>query len=177
MRLLDYLRPALRESEEVQAILDGLQGGVEGLWNAVEAGRSQLDVERATWGLLFWEQALGLPEEAERPVEFRRNRITAKLRGQGTTTVEAVRNIAAGFSNGAVEVMEYPEEYRIAVHFVDAVGLPPNLSDLKAAIGEVLPAHLAVGYVSTLRTWDEVKDQTWAGAGAMTWEEWRGGSL
>ncbi len=177
MTLLEYLRPGLQKSEEVQAILGGFQIGEDRLWAAVEDARAQLDVDRATWGLAIWEEALGLPVEVARPTEFRRSRIIAKLRGQGTTTAKSIRNVAASFSGGAVEVTEYPGEYRIEIRFVDAVGLPPNLSDLKAAIEEIVPAHLAVGYISTLKTWDDVKDRTWDGVKTMTWEELRGGSL
>lgn len=177
MMLLDYLRPALRQSPEVQAILRGLQVPVETLWGDVEAAGRQLDVERATWGLAIWEEALGLPVEVGRPSEFRRSRIIAKLRGQGTTTAEAIRNIAASFSNGTVDVVEIPSEYCIEIHFVDAMGLPPNLNDLKAAIAEVIPAHLAVKYVSKLKTWNEIKHLTWDEVKDMTWEELRGGTI
>lgn len=177
MKLIDYPRSALQRSAEVQAILEGFQVGVDGARRALSAAAEQLDLNTATWGLTYWEDALGLPVEVERPAEFRRSRIVAKLRGQGTTTAESIRNIAASFSNGTVEVTEIPTEYRIEVHFVDAVGLPPNLHDLKAAIAEIVPAHLAVGYVSTLKTWDNVKDRTWDGAQALTWEELRGGTM
>lgn len=177
MRLLEYLRPGLRESQEVQAIQAGFQGAVDQLWGTVFDCLEQLDVETASWGLEHWERALGIPVEVANPLDYRRSRVKAKLRGQGTTTAEAVRNVAASFSNGGVEVKEIPEEYRIEVRFLDAVGLPPNLEDLKAAIGEIVPAHLAVGYISTLKTWDDVKDMTWDAARAMTWEMLRGGTL
>lgn len=179
MRLLDYLRPGLKQSPEVAALQEGFQRGIDMLWEDIENAARQLNVDTATWGLSIWENALGLPAEVERPSEFRRSRITAKLRGQGTTTVEAIQNVAASFSHGEVEVTELPAEYRVEIYFADAVGLPPNLSDLKAAIAEIIPAHLVVGYVSTLKTWNDVKalTMTWAEAGAMTWEELRGGTL
>lgn len=177
MRLLEYLRPGLRESQPVQAVQAGLQGPVDELWAAVFDCLDQLDVEKATWGLEHWERALGIPVEVDNTPDYRRSRVKAKLRGQGTTTAQAIRNVAASFSNGTVEVKEFPAEYRVEVHFVDAVGLPPNLEDLKAAIGEIIPAHLAVGYISTLKTWDDVRDMTWANAAAMTWETLRGGTL
>ncbi|WP_251447048.1 putative phage tail protein [Vermiculatibacterium agrestimuris] len=177
MRLLEYLRPALRKSPEIQAIQEGLQVGIDDLWDAVESARKQLNVETATWGLSIWEEALGISVEAEKAMDFRRSRIRAKLRGQGTTTVEALCNVAASFSNGEVAVTEHPAEYRVEIKFVGALGLPPNLDDLKAAIAEILPAHLAVGYVSTLKIWNDVKDMTWAEAAGQTWEQLRGGTV
>jgi len=177
MKLLEYLRPALQKSEEVQAILTGFQVALDALWDRVETGREQLNVENATWGLDYWESALGLSVEPERPAAFRRSRILARLRGQGTTTAESIRNVAASFSNGEVEVTEHPETYTVDVRFVEAVGLPPNLEDLKKAIAEVIPAHLAVRYISTIKTWDDVKNRTWGESAGMTWETLRGGSL
>lgn len=174
MRLLDYLRPALRESPEVQAIQEGFQAAVDGLWNAVEGCMAQLDVETATWGLSIWEEALGLPVEVERPMAFRRSRIKAKLRGQGTTTVAAIQNVAASFSNGEVEVTEIPKEYRIKVHFVGAACLPPNLGDLMAAVRETIPAHLAVEYSAKIKLWRDVKDLNWNDVKEQNWGWLRG---
>lgn len=177
MRLLEYLRPGLQSSPEVQDIQKGLQAAIDDLWGAADNCMAQLDVDSATWGLELWEKALGLFTEAEAPLESRRSRVKAKLRGQGTTTVESIRNVAASFANGEVEVKEFPAEYRIEIHFVGADGLPPNLNDLKAAIEEIIPAHLAVGYVSTLKTWGDVARMTWGDVANMTWEELRGGTL
>ncbi len=177
MRLLDYLRPALRESPEVRAILAGLQGGLDRAWDMLEDARAQLDVSTATWAAALWEEALGLPTEVDRPLDFRRSRVTSKLRGAGTTTVEMLRNVAESFSQGKAEVEEHPERCTFTVHFVDALGLPPNLRDLKAAIEELKPAHLAVEYEAALKTWDDTAKTTWAGASAMTWEELRGGTV
>lgn len=177
MKLLEYLRPGLRESPEVQEIQAAFQRQVDKLWEDINASIAQLDIETATWGLQLWETALGLPVEVERPVEFRRSRATAKLRGQGTTTVEAIQNVAASFSGGEVEVAECPGEYRVDIRFVDAIGLPPNLDDLKAAIAEIIPAHLETRYISTLKTWNDVKHFTWSEVAGQTWEQLRGGTL
>lgn len=177
MKLLDYLRPGLKNSLDVQAIQAGLQVSNDAKWAALEDAKAQLDIETATWGLPIWERKYGLPVEVDRPLSFRRSRVKAKMRGLGTTTAESIQNVAASFSGGEVEVTEIPEEYRVAIHFVGAIGLPPNLADLKAAIGEIIPAHLAVDYISTLKTWNDVSHITWAAAGTMTWEEMRGGSL
>lgn len=179
MRLIDYFRPALQESQEVKAIQDGIQAAVDKLWADVEDCTAQLNVETATWGLSIWEEALGLPVQVERPMAFRRSRIKAKRRGHGTIKVEVVQNVAASFANGDVEVIEIPEEYLVKIHFLNTVGLPPNLSDLKSAIDEIIPAHLVVAYESDMKTWDDVEalSMTWTGAGTMTWEELRGGTL
>lgn len=177
MRLIDYFRPGIRESEDVRAIQNAFQKVIDSLWGDVEDCMAQLNVETATWGLDVWDKALDLPVEIEQPMTFRRSQIIAKLRGRGTTTVEAIQNVAASFSNGIVEVIEKPMEYQVDIHFVDATGLPPNMNDLKAAIAEIIPAHFSVRYISTLKVWDDVKDLTWVEVMGMTWEELRGGTV
>lgn len=178
MRLMDYLPACYRGSPQVTALQEAMDGPVAALRAAQAAFLEQLDVETAgAWGLALWETWLGLAVEVGKPADYRRSRIRAKLRGQGTTTAELMRNVAESFSNGAVRVTELPAEYRVEVEFVDAIGLPPNLDDLKRALGEIVPAHLAIHYLSTLKTWDDVAGMTWDDAGKLTWEQFKGGSL
>ena len=126
------------------------------LWAARDGLLEQLNVTTATWGLEAWERALGIAVDVGRPVEYRRTRVMSKLRGQGTTTVAMIKNVAESFSNGAVEVVEHPEEYRFDIKFVGTVGIPPNLDDLTAAIAEIKPAHLAYDYIILFRTHAEL---------------------
>lgn len=177
MRLLEYLRPELQQSPEVRAILEAWQQGVDRAGAAVNDALAQMDVNTATWGLDLWEEALGIPVEAEKELAYRRTRVVAKLRGVGTTTAETIRNVAASFSYGEVEVAELPSEYRVTVRFVGMLGLPPNLDDLKAAIGEVIPAHLEIVYITDLKVWNDVKDKTWGEMSTLTWEQMRGGGV
>lgn len=176
MTLLDYLRDNLRKSPEVQDIFGSFQKELDELWEMVGSAGEQLVLETATWGIDFWELALGLEVEVNRENEFRKSRIKARLRGQGSTTVETIREVAASFSNGEVEVRELFQDYRIEIEFVGQVGLPPNLEDLKQAIREVLPAHLEPWYLSQLRCWDDLQ-QNWDECGDFSWESLRGGSL
>jgi uncharacterized protein YmfQ (DUF2313 family) len=106
----------------------------------------QFFVSSATWGLRMWEIALGLETDISKTYEFRRSRIESKLRGRGTTTKEMIRNVAASFSNGEVEVIEHSAEDWFEVKFIGTIGVPPNMDDLTAAIDEIKPAHLEYEY-------------------------------
>ena len=57
----------------------------------------------------------------------------------------------------------------ITVTFTDK-GIPTGLEDLKAAIEEAKPAHLAVEYIVTYNTWEDVKAMTWSEVSGTTWE-------
>lgn len=177
MRLGEYLPGIWADSAEVLAIQDAIEPEVVGVWAARDGLMEQLNVATATWGLKAWERALGLDVDISKPVEYRRTRILSKLRGQGTTTVAMIRNVAESFSNGAVDVIEHPAEYRFEIKFVGTLGIPPNMDDLTAAIEEIKPAHLAYDYIIVFRTWAQAKDKTWGELASHTWGEVMEGKL
>lgn len=177
MKLVEYLPEFWGRSAEVVALQGALDPAVAAAWAVRDGLLDQLNVATATWGLERWERALGLEVEVEKPAEYRRSRICSKLRGQGTTTVAMIQNVAESFSNGKVDVIERPAEYRFDVKFTGTIGVPPNMDDLTAAIEEIKPAHLACDYVIIYRTWGAVKGLTWDGAGVYTWDQLREGAM
>lgn len=177
MRLADYLPDVWDKSAEVIALQGAMEPSVAEAWAARDGLLEQLNVETATWGLEYWEKSLGLPVEVGKDAAYRRTRILSKLRGQGTTTVAMIKNVAESFSNGQVDVLEHPAEYRFDVKFTGTIGLPPNMDDLTAAMEEIKPAHLAYGYIIIYRTWAQVKACTWDELRAHTWDEIKGGTI
>ncbi|CAM4144296.1 putative phage tail protein [Saccharibacillus endophyticus] len=116
------------------------------LHQALEETRDQFFVRTATWGLDIWERELDIAVDPVKPIEQRRSVVESKLRGGGVFSGKMVRNVAAAYERGTVDVTFRPEEWAFTIHFVDTIGLPPNLDDLKAAIEAIKPAHLAVEY-------------------------------
>ncbi|MDO3408557.1 DUF2313 domain-containing protein [Saccharibacillus sp. CPCC 101409] len=116
------------------------------LYAALNETLGQFFVRTATWGLEVWERELGITVDPAKPVEQRRSVVESKLRGGGKFSGSLVRNVAVAYERGAVEVTFQPEEYGFTITFIDTIGLPPNLDDLKAAIEAVKPAHLDVHY-------------------------------
>lgn len=125
----------------------------------------------AGWGLDRWEEMLGLPGYADKSLDQRRSRIISKLRGMGTVTAALIKNVAESYTNGMVEVAEYPETYSFIVTFADQHGIPPNYEDLQAAIEEIKPAHLTVDYLLRYLIWNELD------AAELTWEQLDGKNL
>ena len=177
MSLTEMLPERLRLVPEIAAMEAALGEQVEAAGAALAEARAQLALDTAPWGLALWEKALGLSTEAGKDPEYRRSRCRSKLRGQGTTTIAMLQNVAESFSNGAVEIIEYPAESRFEVKFVGTIGVPPNMDDLTAAIEDIKPAHLAYKYIIRYRTWDMVGKMTWDEAGAYTWDQLKEGTL
>lgn len=163
---MDLLPPFYKESYEVTLIQNGLETEVVKIAAAQEDLINQIFVNTATWGLDYWERYLGLEVNLNKPYEFRRSRIMSKLRGKGTTTVKMIKNVAESFSNGEVEIIENNSNYSFTVKFVGTKGIPPNMEDLKSAIEEIKPAHLAYQFEYTYLTWDEFDNYN------KTWDEW-----
>lgn len=124
-------------------------------------------------GLDLWEEMLGLPNHTGKPLDQRRSRIIAMLRGMGTVTVPLIQNIAESYVYGKVAVTEHPAQYGFTVKFIDSRGVPPNINDVKEAIEKAKPAHLSVTYAFTLTTWQEVKALNWTQVKTGSWEQLR----
>ena len=98
----------------------------------------------------------------------RRSAVMAKWLSDGVPSLETIQRMADAWSYGKV-LCTY-SDLTIHVSFVDK-GIPTGIDDLKAAIEEVKPAHLAVEYIYTYNTWKDIAGMTWAEASASTWEE------
>ncbi len=171
--LMDYL-PAywhgVRDMAELQSTL------AEELGISITAAAdlaNQFYVSTATWGLAFWEKEFGLMTDPSMSYEWRREIIIAKLRGHGTVTRQMLIGVAAAFSGGEVEVMEYPDEHRFVIRFIGVLGVPANMSGFIEMLEQIKPAHLSYSFLYTFTTWDMISDLSWADAGMQTWGQLR----
>jgi hypothetical protein len=178
--MLAYVPKFIQAARSYKAVMDAEGPEFDLVRTNIADILSQFYVETATeWGLDLWEQMLGLKSYAGKPLDQRRSRIISKLRGMGTVTVSLIKNVAESYTYGTVEVTERPELYSFTVTFSDKHGIPPNYTDLQAAIEEIKPAHLAVNYVLRYLIWDELDAAalTWEAldAKALTWDEFEMG--
>lgn len=160
---------------ELQRVLGLMADEAEG---ALEETLAQFFPQTAYgWGLELWERAYGIPVDLSKPLEYRRTRVISKLRGQGATTVAMIQNVAESFSNGQVEIEEHNDEFYFVVRFTSNYGVPPNIEDLRAAINEIKPAHLAWLFEYLYRTWGQAGAYTWGALAEHTWDDLKGGTL
>ena len=137
---------------------------------AMEDMVSQCFIMTATWGLERWEKIFGVSASPSLSYEQRREVLVAKLRGQGTTTVQMIRDVAAAFSGGEVEVTEDNPNHRFIVSFTSTKGIPENMQGFISMLEEIKPAHLAYEFKYWLTTWDELKNFNWNGLKVTTWD-------
>jgi len=171
----DYLRPSL----VAQSGLGAAGAEIDALNISADEVLAQLFALTATeigGGLDRWEAFLGLSNYSGIATDVqRRERIIAKIRGAGTTTVALVKNVAESYANGTVEVVEDNPAYTFLIRFISQHGIPARIDDLKAAIREIKPAHLAVLYEYKYLIWNELDAETitWNALDtlAMSWDD------
>ena len=146
MSLLERYQEFYRSSPQMAAIQEAMDPEVLELQETLDSCLEQLSANTATWGLPYWEKTLGLPVEPGKPLDFRRGRVRAKLRGSGVTDVEMIQSVAESFTNGTVEVTEIPKAFKVQIYFTSSHGVPPNQDDLTQSLREIMPAHLAWEY-------------------------------
>ena len=120
-----------------------------------------------------YEKMYGLQTDITMSDGYRRERIIAKLAGSGTTTKDMIREVAANYSNGEVEIIENNNGNGFIVKFIGTIGVPGNMDSLKMTIEEIKPAHLEVEYEYIYQTWNFISSLTWEVAATYTWNELR----
>ncbi len=140
------------------------------LRRAMEEAVSQCFIMTATRGLERWEEAFGIAANHSLSYEQRREVLIAKMRGQGTTTVQMIKDVAAAFSGGEVEVAEDNRRHLFTVRFTSTKGIPQNMQGFIAMLEEIKPAHLAYEFEYWLTVWDELNPYTWNRLGVMSWD-------
>jgi hypothetical protein len=155
--MINQLQPFQRKSLIYKALFDteGIQ--FENRDAAITDLNLQLSVDTATWALAIYETELGIDVIPSKPCSERRSVIKSKMRGTGKVDALLIKIVADSYSNGDVDVIF---DGSIRITFANVVGIPPNLGDLKNAIEEIKPAHLAVVYQFRYLTIAEVEAMT-----------------
>ncbi|MGG1556232.1 putative phage tail protein [Paenibacillus ferrarius] len=176
-RMLGSLPELYENIHETRALLQAEGVEIDDLNGSLSDVMDQAIVDRATWGLSYWEYFLGISTDITKPYDQRRSVIKSKIRGTGTVTVQLVKRVALSFTNGNVDVDDQPYLYQFSVQFLDALGVPPNLDDFKAAIEQIKPAHIAVVYKFRYLTIAEAEAMTIAEIESTKLDRFLGGGF
>lgn len=146
-KLTDLLPERYLNSPEV-----GAAAGV--IWVLGETFRAraldwltQLTIDTATWGIVYWEREYGVTPQATDTLDDRRSRVKAKLRAPQTVTAAMLENLTDSYINGQSIVTELPRQHKVQIQFNGDYGVPANLESLTAALLEVLPSHVVYEYL------------------------------
>ena len=170
--MLEKMPGYYRKSKIMKDLIHSIENEFERLKHETILTENQFFVILSDRDIKNHEEDVGLVPDASADIETHRSRVLSKLRGTGTVTKTMMKNVAASFVNGDIEIIEYPSEYCFAVKFTSKTGVPYNITDIQAMIEEIKPAHLAVKYIFTYRLWQDILDeiQIWTAAKNYSWE-------
>ncbi len=171
MNLIDHLPPIYDGNATMQELQGILTTDINNLASSFDTTLDESFINTATKLLSRYEDIYGLQVDITKSDAFRRERILAKIRGTGTTTKEMIKQAAAAYSGGEVEVIEHPEASSFVIKFVGTLGIPGNMADLTLTIEEIKPAHLSFTFAYTYRRWYEVEALLWNEVEDKTWDQ------
>lgn len=163
----------LAEVRELKAIYETEGYAVGLLEHELSDLLDQCFISTATWGLTRWEQVYGLVTNMALTYEQRREILMAKLRGQGTTTSQMIRETAETFSGGEIEVIEDNPHYHFIVRFIGIKGIPRNMNAFIAMLEDIKPAHLSYSFEYRYTIWNELISRSWNSVADITWDGMR----
>ncbi|WP_102271314.1 putative phage tail protein [Cytobacillus massiliigabonensis] len=150
--LTDALPRYYDDSPEVEAIMSANAEQVDKTRIKARATTDQFYVGTATNGLDDWERVLDLPPRPNSSLEFRRNRILARLNGTAPATVAYLTDVVNAYvADKSARIIEYNGEYRFEAEIPLSENISFNTSEIQEAVNEVKPAHLAFDLVGSIR--------------------------
>lgn len=144
--LKSYLPRYYEISRQMEAISDTEGIELDNLVSYINQTLDQFFINTASWSLDMWEQEFKIAVDRTKDQEQRRSVIISKKRGIGKATMKLIKNVAESFVYGLVDVIHQAKECQLTIKFIDNLGAPPNLQDLKQAIEKIKPAHMGVNY-------------------------------
>ena len=145
-RLKEYLPDYYSGVVEMDQLMDTEGSEIDHLKKSVDELLDQYYPESATWAIFRYEKDLHITPEAGKPIEQRRSVVISKMRGSGKVSGSLLKSVAQAYDGGKVDVSVSPSEYKIIITFIDTLGTPPNIDDLKKALDDIKPAHLTLAY-------------------------------
>lgn len=148
MNLMKYLPFYYQDINEIVDLQNSIGIEYQSLRDRIDDVFNQCFIETTTWGIQLWERLYGVPVgDTTSNLDDRREYIIAKMRSEGTTTVEKIKRLALSFTNGKIDVEEHYAQYMITIRFTSIVGRISNLENFEKALKVIIPAHLGYSLV------------------------------
>lgn len=159
INIINYVPLYYRKDDFMLQLLNSENEELKRFCKSLDETLNQFFVDTATYSLDTYEKELGLTKDPTMTIEQRRERIKAKFRSVGTTTIEMVKNVCNAFIGGKVDVIENSSNYEFTIKFIDILGIPSKIDDLYKVIEDIKPAHLNVKYEFTYNLVKDLVDK------------------
>lgn len=139
--MITYISPIYEYSKIMQAIFEAIGQEFDNGEDLSKEILAQLFPQSATWGLIYWENAVNIATNLDEDIERRRGKIIAKLQSRYIITPEKMATIVKNYTGANVLVVENiaPYTFKVAVNIDDII----NNKDLTTIVRKIKPSHLA----------------------------------
>ncbi|WP_394913306.1 putative phage tail protein [uncultured Robinsoniella sp.] len=141
--MVDSSADYLQESKLFFYLMNARGRGYDKVNTKLDDLALQLSPLSATWGLIYWEESVGLPMSPDEPPEQRRPKVLARLQNYENFGAPMIHRIAAGFGE---EIRVYIDVAECLVTVVFQRGVPTFLTDFQHAVNNIIHAHLGTEY-------------------------------
>lgn len=132
-----------QESELFFYIMNAKGRGYDSINERLDDLALQLSPFTATWGLVFWEESVGLPRQPTGNPDARRPEVLARLQNYENFGAPMIHRIAEGFGE-EIRVYIDPGECLVTITFQR--GVPTFLTEFQKAVDNIIHAHLGTEY-------------------------------
>lgn len=111
-----------------------------------EGLKDEINPQTCTWSIGIWEWVYGIETDESLPIEYRRQRILAKIIGVRPINPEIIRRGVAALIGGEldeIEVNDFVGPYRFEVILHPSGKSPFNYARIFEYVREIKPSHLA----------------------------------
>ena len=169
--LTAYLPGIYKHSRLMRAIMAADGKELSDLSEVCDGVFKEMLIDTAVDKIPDYEKSLCITPDINATLEERRSNIKSKMRGYGVLTADRLKEIIEAYAKGDVEITENFSSYTITVKFVNRVGRPSNMEDVKNVVNNVIPAHIAIEYVFIYNDWENISGSTWQALTAITWDD------
>lgn len=144
--MIQQITPMYQKSIIEQAIYESIGQEFDNAEELAQEVLLQLFPQTATWGLIFWEQRLGLPTNTNEDIERRRKKVIAKQQSKNIINPERMAIILKNYTGADILITENIAPYTFEIKLTGREGFPKSLEDLYKEVRRIKPSHLSVRY-------------------------------
>jgi len=149
-QFLGYVSPIYEQSIIMQAILEAIGAEWDEAEKLADEVLAQLFPQTATWGIVYWERLVGIPENDSLSIERRRARVLTRMQTRWPMTKERMEQLVRTFSQDKhAFIREFFDQYQFEVVF--SLTQSVDLGTVYEVIEEMKPAHLSYSLETRLR--------------------------
>lgn len=132
--------PIYFQSRVMKSIFNSIGNEVDLLEYQIRDIEKQKHAQTATWGIKYWEEAVGLPVNSNKDLMVRRSLVLTKMQTAYSITEKRIKSIVEAATGLKVNIEQDVSPYTFEVELINGNKLDFNFINI---LNETKPAHLS----------------------------------